>query len=84
MSIVEKPPYYSNPTGRIGLLSSMYTVPGHRRQGIAKKLLGLIVDEARESGCGTIQLTASTMGAYLYKDFGFEKGHNFFRYIFDK
>ena len=36
MSFVEKPPYYSNPTGKIGLLSSMYTNPAYRRQGIAE------------------------------------------------
>ena len=28
MSFVEKPPYFSCPSGRIGLLSSMYTDPG--------------------------------------------------------
>jgi len=80
VSIVEKPPYYSNPTGRIGILSNMYTAPSYRRQGIAKKLLGLIVDEAKNDGCGTIQLTASDMGANLYQDFGFERNKNFFQY----
>ena len=32
MSFVEKPPYFSCPTGRIGLLSSMYTDPAYRRR----------------------------------------------------
>jgi hypothetical protein len=27
LTITEKPPYYSNPTGKIGIVSSMYTVP---------------------------------------------------------
>ena len=39
MSFVEKPPYFSCPSGRIGLLSSMYTDPAYRRRGIAKELL---------------------------------------------
>ena len=41
MSFVEKPPYFSCPSGRIGLLSSMYTDPQYRRHGIGKKLLGI-------------------------------------------
>ena len=80
VSIVEKPPYYSNPTGRIGIVSSMYTIPSYRRQGIAKKLLGLVVDEAKKNGCGTIHITASDMGANLYQNFGFERYKNFFQY----
>lgn len=51
ISFVEKPPYYGCPSGRIGLLSSMYTHPSYRRRGIAKKLLSLVVEEAREYGC---------------------------------
>jgi GNAT superfamily N-acetyltransferase len=80
MSFVEKPPYFSCPSGRIGLLSSMYTDKDYRRQGIAKKLLSLVVDEARKYGCGTVQITASDMGVLLYKDFGFVKNENFMQY----
>ena len=50
MSFVEKPPYFSCPSGRIGLLSSMYTDPGYRRMGIAKELLRRVVEEARAYG----------------------------------
>ena len=80
MSIVEKPPYFGCPSGRIGLLSSMYTDPSYRRMGIAKTLLGKVVDEARERGCGTVQITASDMGVLLYTDFGFVKNKNFMQY----
>ena len=80
MSFFEKPPYYGNPTGRIGLLSSMYMVPAYRRRGIAKKLLGLVVNEAECRGCGTVQLTASAAGVPLYENFGFERKDNFFQY----
>ena len=31
MSFVEKPPYFGCPSGRIGLLSSMFTDPNYRR-----------------------------------------------------
>ncbi len=80
MSIVEKPPYFGCPNGKIGLLSSMYTEPSYRRIGIAKTLLGKVVDEAKKRGCGTVQITASDMGVMLYTDFGFVKNNNFMQY----
>lgn len=80
MSFVEKPPYFSCPTGRIGLLSSMFTDPSYRRMGIAKELLSRIVNEAKKYGCGCVQITASDMGVLLYTDFGFVKNGNFMQY----
>lgn len=80
MSIVEKPPYFGCPSGRIGLLSGMYTDKAYRRRGIARELLSRVVDEARARGCGTVQITASDMGVLLYTDFGFVKNTNFMQY----
>jgi len=80
MSFVEKPPYFGCPTGRIGLLSSMYTDPAYRRRGIGKELLRRVVEEARAYGCGAVQITASDMGVLLYTDFGFIKNGNFMQY----
>lgn len=80
MSFVEKPPYFGCPSGKIGLLSSMFTNPDYRRKGIAKELLSHVVNEAREYGCGTIQITASDMGVKLYTDFGFVHNENFMQY----
>ena len=80
MSFVEKPPYFGCPSGRIGLLSSMFTDPQYRRRGIAKELLARVIDEAREYGCGTVQITASDMGVLLYTDFGFVKNSNFMQF----
>ena len=80
MSFVEKPPYFGCPSGRIGLLSSMFTNPNYRRKGIAKELLSCVVNDARNYGCGTIQITASDMGVKLYTDFGFVHNDNFMQY----
>lgn len=80
MSFVEKPPYFGCPSGRIGLLSSMFTNPNYRRKGIAKELLSRVVSEAKEYGCGTVQITASDMGVKLYTDFGFKHNGNFMHY----
>lgn len=82
MSFVEKPPYFSCPSGKIGLLSSMFTDPDYRRKGIAKELLSRVVEEARNYGCGVVQITASDMGVLLYTDFGFVKNGNFMQYMF--
>ena len=80
MSFVEKPPYFGCPSGRIGLLSSMFTNPEYRRKGIAKELLSRVVKDAEEYGCGTVQITASDMGVKLYTDFGFVHNNNFMQY----
>lgn len=80
MSFVEKPPYFGCPSGKMGLLSSMYTDPEYRRQGIAKELLDRVVKEARNYGCGTVQITASDMGVKLYAAYGFIHNGNFMQY----
>ena len=80
VSIVEKPPWFGCPSGRIGLLSSMFTEPEYRRRGIAREILNRLTDAARERGCGVIQITASDVGALLYADFGFVKNGNFMQY----
>ena len=80
MSFVEKPPYFGCPSGKMGLLSSMFTNPAYRRKGIARELLSRVVNDAREYGCGTIQITASDMGVKLYTDFGFVHNGKFMQY----
>ncbi len=80
MSFVEKPPYFGCPSGKIGLLSSMFTDKEYRRKGIASELLKRVVDEARNYGCGTVQITASDMGVKLYTAFGFTHNNNFMQY----
>ena len=77
MSFVEKPPYFGCPSGKIGLLSSMFTAPSYRRKGIARELLSRVINDAKEYGCGVIQITASDMGVKLYSNFGFVHNDNF-------
>lgn len=69
----------------------MFTYPGGKRnsgmedasngrKGIAKELLSRVVNDARDYGCGSIQITASDMGVKLYTDFGFVHNGNFMQY----
>ncbi len=80
LSFVFKPPYYNCPNGKIGLLSSMYVNPNYRRQGIASKMLDLIVNEAKMNNCSLIHITASKMGKLLYSKYGFIRKNNFMEY----
>lgn len=80
MSFVEKPPYFSCPSGKLGLLSGMFTNPNYRRMGIAKELLHRVVEEARAYGCGAVHITASDMGVKLYTAYGFVHNGNFMQY----
>ena len=80
MSFVEKPPYFGSPNGKIGLISSMYTNPCYRRKGIARELLSRVVNDAKEHGCGVVQITASDMGVKLYADYGFLPNEKFMQY----
>ncbi|MEE3352299.1 MAG: GNAT family N-acetyltransferase [Saccharofermentanaceae bacterium] len=80
MSFVERPPHFRCPNGKLGLLSSMFTSPYYRRQGIARELLHRVVEEAREYGCSMVQITASDMGVKLYTAYGFEHNGNFMQY----
>lgn len=82
MSFTEKPPYYANPSGKIGILSSMYTKKEFRRKGIAMVLLKKVMDEAENYGCGVVHVTASDMGVLLYSNYGFQKNQNFMQYVF--
>ena len=79
LSVVEKPPYFGCPTGRIALVSSMFTEPAYRRRGIARDLLCRVLDEARAHGCGVAQITASDAGVPLYRTLGFSHNRNFFQ-----
>lgn len=67
-------------SGRIALLSSVFTNPSYRRKGIAKELLNRVVKEAKDYGCGIVQITASDMGVKLYTDFGFVHNKNSMQY----
>ena len=82
MSFAEKPPYFTCVSGRLGILSSMYTDPDYRRMGIATELLDRVVKEAKDYGCGTIYITASDVGVKLYEAYGFKHNGNFMQYNF--
>jgi GNAT superfamily N-acetyltransferase len=50
---------------------NVYTVPGVRRKGVARRLMGLIMEWAAKEGHGTVELHASDEGRPLYESLGF-------------
>lgn len=71
VSFYQVMPTYHNPSGKKAYIMNMYTAPEYRRQGIAYKTLGLLVEEAKERGVSQISLEATDMGRPVYEKFGF-------------
>lgn len=71
LALFVRPPYPGNLTGREGYLLNMYTLPAHRRQGLAGALLDQMADYARGQQLGRVWLHASEEGRPLYERMGF-------------
>jgi GNAT superfamily N-acetyltransferase len=61
-----------NRAERVWILN-MYTEPAERRQGIAKRLLEIMIEWCRTRGYSTVSLHASVFGRPLYESFGFQR-----------
>lgn len=75
-----KPPYYQNTSGLLGEICNVFTEKNFRRQGLAKRLLQYITEEAKKRKVAVIRVSASKTGEYLYKDFGFVRAENFYTF----
>ena len=70
--LVTKPPSPRFPHGETGTLFNVYTVPEHRRRGLAKRVMGRLIDAARELKLDVLELHATEDGYPLYRSLGFE------------
>ena len=64
-------PTFSHPTGKRAHLMNVYTNDEYRRQGLASKMVNMLIDEAREKGVTEISLDTTELGRTLYKSCGF-------------
>lgn len=64
-------PTYSHPTGKRAHIMNVYTRESHRRQGIARRMMAALLDEAKQRGVTHISLDATESGKSLYKSLGF-------------
>ena len=72
-------PTCANPSGRCAFLMNIYTDPAYRRKGIAARIVGALVEDARARGAGSVLLEATDMGAPLYRKLGFVDAKGYMR-----
>ena len=65
-------PTFSHPTNNRAHLMNVYTRADYRRRGISKKMVEILIDEAKENGVTEISLDATEMGRPLYESLGFK------------
>lgn len=70
---IEIMPTFSHQSGKRAHLMNVYTNKDYRRQGIAQKMLGQLIEEAKQKGVTEISLDATASGKPLYESCGFVK-----------
>ena len=70
--LVTKPPSPRFPHGQTGTLFNVYTVPEHRRRGLARHVMEHLLDAARDLNLDVVELNATDDGYPLYRSLGFE------------
>lgn len=69
--LVTKPPSPRFPHGKTGTLFNVYTVPEHRRRGLARQVMLYLLDAAAELNLDVVELHATEDGYPLYRSLGF-------------
>jgi len=64
-------PTFRNPSGNKAYIMNIYTRPEYRRQGIARRMLDILIDDAKARDISFITLEATSMGRPLYESAGF-------------
>ena len=71
ISYIEVMPTFSHPTGKRAHIMNVYTRTEYRRQGIARKMVQMLIDNAKRNGVSEISLDATESGRPLYESLGF-------------
>ena len=71
MCYIRMMPTFSHPTGNRAHLMNVYTDPARRREGIAAKMVSMLIEEAWNKGVTEISLDATEAGRPLYRKLGF-------------
>lgn len=71
MAIRRNPGNFRNPSGCVGYIMNMYTVPAYRKMGISSTILDKLVTTGKELGINFFELHATKMGEPVYIKYGF-------------
>lgn len=72
MSFIRIMPTFDHPSGKRAHLMNVYTRYEYRRQGIAQKMVELLIEKTWEKGVTEISLDATASGRPLYERIGFK------------
>ena len=64
-------PTFSHPTGQRAHLMNVYTSKYYRKQGIAERMVNMLIREAWERGASEISLDTTEAGRPFYRKLGF-------------
>ena len=71
MVVIDRPPHPRSRRPGEGFVYTVYTAPGWRRRGVARRLMEAVIDEARALRLRRVLLRASEDGRALYDALGF-------------
>jgi len=69
---MEMMPTFSHPTGKRAHLMNVYTNANYRRQGVAMKMMKILIAAAKDRGVTEISLDATESGRPRYEKCGFK------------
>jgi GNAT superfamily N-acetyltransferase len=76
VSFLAGPPGFWNLTGIDAYVHSIYTVPQHRKNGLARRVVETQINFCREHGLRMMSLHASEAGKSIYEALGFKPRSN--------
>jgi GNAT superfamily N-acetyltransferase len=71
ITIIPWPPGPRYAGDRLAFVYNVYTEPGHRRRGLARRIMDAIHTWCRDEGIGSMALNASRDGKPLYEAMGY-------------
>ena len=62
--------------GKTGTILNVFTVEAYRRKGYARKIMDMILADAKDMGLAVIDLKSTEDGYSLYRSVGFQDNHS--------
>ena len=74
--VIEKPMSPAFINGKTGTILNVFTRESYRRKGYARKIMDVLLGEAKDMGLVTIDLKSTEEGYSLYRSVGFRDDHS--------